>query len=89
MGFASELHRNYYEGTIGQSLPMQGALEGLKLAILSAAELKFPTPPRNSQVIDGDVGMDLLLTPILTFFVSSEIKKKTKSRNSEIPIVQW
>ena len=33
-------------------------LEGLKLASPSAAELKFPTPPKSSQGIDGGVGIE-------------------------------
>ena len=31
MGFATKLHRTCYESAIGQSLPMQGDLEGLKI----------------------------------------------------------
>ena len=34
----------------------RGGLESLKLVFLSAAELKFPTPPRNSRGIDGVFG---------------------------------
>ena len=44
---------------------MQGDLEGIKLASPLAAEIKFPTPPRNSQGIDGGVGMKCLLLAFL------------------------